>query len=106
MLSALHAVPVAAELGQAEAACIVLLSSGDACKQGIGQQEGTRYWLTELTCIVRMSNRPKKSFTDTSSSNTVLYMSAEVPAERDSTWHRQIVCKRALTTTRAVAMQI
>ena len=32
------------------------------------------------TCIVRMSNRPKKSLTDTSSSNTVRYISAEVPA--------------------------
>ena len=33
-----------------------------------------------LTCMVRMSNRPRNSFTDTSSSNTVRYMSAEVPA--------------------------
>lgn len=55
----------------------------DACMIGPATQE---VYVKEdwPTCMVRMSKRPRKSLTDTSSSNTVRYMSAEVPANMSS----------------------
>ena len=51
-----------------------------------GMQHGMA---ASMTCMVLMSKRPRKSLTDTKRSNTVRYMSADVPAQApEATWHR------------------
>ena len=53
-----------------EASMQTVLASAEGCKEH-----------ASFTCMVRMSNLPRNSLTETSRSKTVRYMSADVPAQ-------------------------